>query len=443
MKQKFNLKLISDLPEGGFSLDELVIETKKMFDTEGNVGFLRVLLHLLDLLVHLPMLGTHKEKLCCKKPHLVTGQSEGKNIVTSVGFLRFKWTRLKCKNCGKSNIPLRDFLNLVPYQPKTSELEKVVAEVVSEQSYRRSTQHIETIGGIPIPHTRLHRWIMKSDCDKIDAKGRVQTLISDGTGFKKIPENDSNSGEVRLVVGITKEGVVVPYGAWTESSWKSIGKEIKDANHPHPKLKFKPIADMLVSDGEVGMLQGMKKLTINQQRCIWHLPYELKPLLRYHDKASMEDAIQYKGELQSILEIHLPEKDFQEVSLEDRLKLEKKAWEAENKVQELANELIEKGYKSAAKYLLNAKKSMFSYVRVWLKSGIVHPRVSSMIERMMREIGRRIKKIGFGWSPEGAAKMTRIIIKRITSAGQWEHYWKEKLQLTGKLKISFLGCDLE
>ncbi len=442
MKQKFNLKLSSDLPEDGFSLDELVIETKKMFETEGMVGFLRVLLHLLDLLIHAPMIGVHESNICCQHPHLVTAQNEGKKIMTSVGRLSFSWTRLKCKSCGKTSIPLRDFLNLTPYQPKTSELEKIVAEIVSEQSYRRSSQHIEAIGGIPIPHTRLHRWVMKSDCDKIDAKGRVQTLISDGTGYKKVSEFESNRGEVRLVIGVTKEGIVVPYGAWTKSSWKEIGKEIKNANHRNPRLFFHPIADMLVSDGEEGMLRGLKKLTKNQQRCIWHLPYELTPLLRYHDKASTEDSVKYKGELQEILEIHLPEEDFQEVSLEDRLELEKTAWEAENKVQELINELIEKGYKSAAKYLLNAKKNMFSYVRVWLKSGLVHPRVSSMIERMMREIGRRIKKIGFGWSPEGAAKMTRIIIKRITSANQWEQHWQEKLQLTGKLKISFLGCDL-
>ena len=114
---------------------------------------------------------------------------------------------------------------------------------------------------------------------------------------------------------------------------------------------------------------------------------------------------------------------------------------AEKEVQRLIEEFKVKGYRSAATYLKNAKDKMFTYVRSWLRSGIINPRVSSMIERMMREIGRRIKKIGFGWSPAGAAKMTRIIIKRITSADEWNDYWKKKLRLTGKVKISFLGCD--
>ncbi len=319
--------------------------------------------------------------------------------MTSCGELSFPWTRVRCKNCGKSKIPLRDFLGLESYQTKTSELERIVAEVVSEQSYRRTSQHLETIGNIPIPHTRLHRWLMKSDCDEINAKKKVQTIVADGTGYKKKPVDGSNRGEVRLVIGVTKEGLVVPYGAWTENSWRSIGSEIKQANHPHPKLYFKPIADMLVTDGEPGMIRYLKKLAKEQQRCMWHLPYELAPILRYQDGTSIDESRKQKAELQNIIEINLPEQDFQEVPLEDRLNLEKQTWEAEKNVQELINSFIEKGYKQAATYLLNAKRNMFSYVRTWLKTGLVNPRVSSMIERMMREIGRRIKKIGFGWSP--------------------------------------------
>ncbi|MBK7892047.1 MAG: hypothetical protein IPJ84_14770 [Bdellovibrionales bacterium] len=53
-------------------------------------------------------------------------------------------------------------------------------------------------------------------------------------------------------------------------------------------------------------------------------------------------------------------------------------------MQDLIDELTARGYKAAATYLDNAKSKMFSYVRTWLRTGVVHPRVSSMIERMMR-----------------------------------------------------------
>jgi hypothetical protein len=64
------------------------------------------------------------------------------------------------------------------------------------------------------------------------------------------------------------------------------------------------------------------------------------------------------------------------------------------------------------------------------------PRASSMIERLMRELGRRLKRIAFGWSERGAAKMARIIIKRVTSAREWTAYWHARLRITGKVTLT-------
>jgi hypothetical protein len=446
MNQKFTLGVLANLPvKEGFSLDELVIEVRRMFEAEGMPGLVNVIVQLLDLIVHPPLLGKWEKTPtnCCGHAHYVIHQQESKQVRSSVGKLLLFWTRIRCAGCGKSFIPLRGYLNMEPYQRKTSELEKIVTEVVSEQSYRRSTQHLETIGSIPVPHTTLHRWVMKSECDEISLKKRVRTLVADGTGFKQKPNAEgSNRGEVCVVVGITKDNVVVPYGAWTEESWADISREIKKANHPHPKIKFNPIADLLVSDGEPALVRYMGRLTKETQRCIWHLPHDLHPLLKYTDEATPEEAKAFTSELAGVIDIELPSEDLEKVKLEDRLELEKKVFTAEKGVQELIDELKARGYKAAATYLANAKAKMFSYVRLWLKTGVVHPRVSSQIERMMREIGRRIKKIGHGWSPEGAAKMTRIIIKRITSANEWNKHWQEKLKISGKVKLSFEGCDL-
>jgi hypothetical protein len=90
----------------------------------------------------------------------------------------------------------------------------------------------------------------------------------------------------------------------------------------------------------------------------------------------------------------------------------------------------------AADYLIQASKHLFSYVDRWLAKGIVSPRVSSFIERMMRELARRLKRMAFGWSEPGAAKMARIIIKRFTSANQWEAYWKKRLRIQGNVILT-------
>ena len=58
-------------------------------------------------------------------------------------------------------------------------------------------------------------------------------------------------------------------------------------------------------------------------------------------------------------------------------------------------------------------------------------RSSSMVERMMREIGRRLKRIAFGWSDKGSAKIARIIIKPVTSSAEWDAYWEMRLRIVG------------
>jgi hypothetical protein len=444
LQQKFSLKMGINLPDVGFSLDELVIEAKRVFETEGIVGFLRVILILLDQIIYHAALGNGSGLSCCDKPNYHVNKREDKSVRTSVGLLQMTWTRLKCATCRSSFIPLKHFLGLERYQRKTTELEKIVADVVADQSYRRTSKHLETVGEIPVPHTTLHRWIMKSDCDKITPKNRVASIVADGTGYKIKPDlnDDSNRGEMKIVIGVTKDKKLVPYGAWADTSWWDIGTEIKSANHPSPdKIKFRPIADMLVSDGEEELIDGLKRLTKEQQRCIWHVPHGLGPILRKED-LSRDEISKIKSELCGIIQIDLPKTDFTEVRLEDRLQIEIKIHNAEKALQDLINTFIERGYRQAAKYLMNAKDKMFSYVRSWLKTGIIHPRVTSQIERMMREIGRRIKKIGHGWSPKGAAKVTRIIIKKITAPEEWENYWREKMNFTGLVKISFLGCDL-
>ncbi len=66
-----------------------------------------------------------------------------------------------------------------------------------------------------------------------------------------------------------------------------------------------------------------------------------------------------------------------------------------------------------------------------------------LIERTMRELGRRLKRMAFGWSEEGAAKMARIIIKRFTSAGRWEKYWRDRLRIQDNVMLVLRSIKVE
>jgi hypothetical protein len=76
---------------------------------------------------------------------------------------------------------------------------------------------------------------------------------------------------------------------------------------------------------------------------------------------------------------------------------------------------------------------MFGYVRRWLKLGVICPRASSLIERVIRELGRRLKKLAYNWSDMGAAKIARIILKKFTNEKEWEEYWMSKMKILGNV----------
>ena len=444
MQNIIAMEVLSATSEKGFSLDELVFRTKELFEKEGLAGFVGLILQLADERICMNMVQgkiKHNEHSCCSNPQYEHHDLSDRQFRTSVGKVIIRWRRLKCTNCGKTVIPLREFLGLELYQSKTSELEKLVTEIVSEQSYRRSSNHLESIGSIPVPRSTAHRWVVQSECDQIDTgKETFDLLLADGTGYKRRPDQKAgmnNRGELRVALGVDRSGSIVPLGAFSGKSWDEISSIIKGQRDTN-----EPVADILISDGERGLAQSLAGLCGGQQRSHWHLIRDLN-FTMWQDDAGKLERRQMQKKLTAIIGIELPEEDFEMVNDSDKTALNDAVSCAERDVRRLIGKLLEKGYEMAADYLIRASKSMFSYVRRWLETGIVTPRVSSMIERMMRELARRLKRMAFGWSEEGAAKMARIIIKRFTSARQWEKYWRDRLRIQDNVMLVLKTIKVE
>lgn len=444
MESTVSVEVASRLAENGFSLDELVVKTKEVFEREGMGGFIGLLLTLVDEAICAELLRVDKKaegQRCCEHCSYEDAGRRRKRFRTSVGTVRIKWHRLRCKSCGKTVIPLREFLGVKRYQPKSSELEQIVAEVVSEQNYRRTTRHLKSIGLIPVPRSTAHRWVMESGCDEIKTDGKlVDVLFADTTAYKRRPDCSkgiSNRGHLKVALGVRSDGTVVPYGAWTVKNWEDIGREIRGNT-----VEFEPPAKLLVSDGEPGLAEGLAELVNDQQRSHWHLVRDLDVYMWMDKKGRKGERRQEAKRLAGIIGIELPEEDFQKVKDEDKEELEKSTKHAEEELEKLTNDLRSKGYGQAANYVSYASDKLFTYVRFWLKYGLISPRASSMIERMMRELGRRLKRMAHGWSECGAAKIARIIIKRITSAHEWEAYWNRRLRITGNVTLNLIAVKV-
>ena len=67
---------------------------------------------------------------------------------------------------------------------------------------------------------------------------------------------------------------------------------------------------------------------------------------------------------------------------------------------------------------------------------------TSLLERTFREIGRRLKRIAWGWSDETATNLSKMIMIRQYSRDKWERYWKDKLGIKGYFNIQIQSIEL-
>ena len=431
MQQHINLSLMVSLSENGFSLDELIYKLGAVFQEKGFSGIAELVLNWVDEVLCIGL--TRKEprffdeafKPCCEGFQWELKDREERLMRTSICQLSFRWRRLRCTRCGKTFIPLRQWLGLDRWQRKTTALEKLVVETVSEQSYRRSCRHLEQIGHIPVPRSTAHRWVAESQSDRCEKPAEsIQTLFVDGTGFKRRPDaQHNNRGEVRVAIGLTKAGRAVPLGTWSGRTWQEIGLDLKQLH-----ASDQPLAEILVSDQEPGLAEGLSGLFNRAQGCHWHVVRDLGHHL-WRDQAPLGQRRRLKKELAVILALEIPEGEVQPVDATQKKDWREKIRKAEDQLEQLARRLGEKNWQSVAQYVRNATTRLFGYLEFWLETGLAAPRTTSYMERLMRELGRRIKRLGFGWTEAGAARMCRILIRRITDPQGWETWWKEKLAI--------------
>ena len=88
MQDIITLKVLSSVSENGFSLDEMVFQTRELFDKEGLPGFVGLLLRLTDERICMQMVQgktVHDQPACCSDPQYKYQGLLDRQFRTSVG----------------------------------------------------------------------------------------------------------------------------------------------------------------------------------------------------------------------------------------------------------------------------------------------------------------------------------------------------------------------
>jgi hypothetical protein len=286
----------------------------------------------------------------------------------------------------------------------------------------------------------VHNIVVGSDIDRVFKEpvnlNELSGIMADGTGVK---QHKGGRGELRAVIGITHAGRVKPLGCFTNTQWSEAERVVKKrlrqerAGAEQQKIPF-------VYDGEPGLDDFLADIA-ESQRCTWHAPRGL-----YH--ALWEDGLKKKesqpdiDKVQRLVGIELPEQDFELLKDSDKQAVQERYESSKAAIVELIKTFQEKGYIKGASYLENLSRNLFTHVEIWLQTGVIAPKATSLLERVFREIGRRLKRIAWGWSDAAVTNLSKMIMIRQYSKDKWEQYWKEKLGIKGFFQVRIVSVSV-
>jgi hypothetical protein len=345
-------------------------------------------------------------------------RSESRRLRTDLGVIAFPLGYVQCRGCGKKFAPIRNVLEMAPRQGHALELERVVVEATNKTSFARSVAEVEGLTGLPLSKSTHHRWMAGIDLPEVETPP-LEQLMADGTKYKK---RGGERGELRLAIGVTPEKAVVGLGTWSGKSWSQIGKDLKR------RLKGKPRVPVAIVDGETGLDQHVASLAGRTQRSQWHLLRDLRVLL-WHDGLKKAEADPLQSRLAGIIGVEIPAGEWEAIAPLTREALQRRVAQARQAFQAMIEEFDRMGYRHGKEYLEGARDRIFTRVDLWLQTGIIAPTSTGLIEEIMREVGRRIKKLGWNWADHGASQQAALILLRRYSQPQWDEYWIRRLGL--------------
>jgi len=342
------------------------------------------------------------------------------------GTLRVRLQEVECVGCGARFCPLLNALGLEPYERSDEVLEKEVIAAVVDTNYRRLIEGHSldvSLGGV-------HNFVAGSDIDELLGEelelDRYRAVLADGSGLK---EKGGKKGEMRVLVGITASGYLEPIGSWVDTSWEEIERQTRRRIKSDPQQP-----PLLLYDGEPGLEHFLAGAVRAPQRCTWHATRGLYHAM-WEDGQGKKDTRAHQEQLAKIVAVEIPEGDYDQLNPEAIEAVRAKYRAAKKDMNDLIEVLHQKNCPHAVEYLKSLLKGVYHQVDLWLATGIIAPKTTSRLERLFRELARRLKRIAWGWSDRVATKLSKMIMIKQYKPELWKQYWLKKLGIEDHFQI--------
>ncbi len=336
-----------------------------------------------------------------------------RGFTTLLGEVKLRLREVKCRGCGARLRPLLGWLGLAPYQREEMGIKQKGIDLAVDLSYRRGSRQMENLGGVRVSRGRLNSWVKGTEMEMdISLEDWPKLIYADGTGYHR---QDGTQGQVKLVLIKGFSGKVDGVKVYVDRRWEEIGRELK-SQLGEERLR----GCVLLSDGEEAIEKNLLVEGMEHQRCQWHGWKDLGYMLWAEGMSKEERAI-IVSQLKKMT-IALP---FEEraAAHEDREEIGEKLSKVKASLEEMVAYLKSKGYLKASVYLHRAGEKLFTYVGVWLGKGIQVGKTTDIMERTMREVARRAKRIGASWGDLGLLAILKFLLKRYFDKEGYQRQW--------------------
>jgi hypothetical protein len=452
MEQEIHITLRYQLAIGKVNLNEIVYELQKLQDPL-MIEILKQILRNYDDLISERLstvqsnppskarkgLGRHvrkndpKNRFCHGRRIRKRGfRNHPRRFTTVFGNFDMPLRVAECCTCGVRYCPVLSALKIGPYVRKETNFEHEVIEAVIDTNYRRLIEG----RSIDISLGGVHNIVVGSDIDQFDQEPieleDFSATMADGTGVK---QQKGKKGELRAVIGITTDKKLEPLGIFVNTDWAQIEAIIKE------RIKTTEASGIpFIYDGEPGLDNFLSSVT-ETQRCTWHAPRGLYHAL-WEDGLRKKDSEPEMNKIKQLIGIELPETDFQLLKPEDKDQIQSRYESSKAEIKQLIDVFVQKGYSHGASYLENLSQRLFTNIEIWLNTGVIAPKTISLLERVFREIGRRLKRIAYGWSDAAVTKLSKMIMLKMYRKDKWRQYWKQKLGIEGNFSIQIIKTEI-
>jgi hypothetical protein len=315
-------------------------------------------------------------------------------IHTIFGKIRVPQLQIKDKKTGKKHYITRFLLGIEPRKRIPQCTKEAWALTGALAPYRVAAKIISIFSGFKPTLMNIFRAVRSVGKEITFAVDPTESNVfeADGTGVP-ILKASKRGKELKILAQRKKTRGIRIAGIHLDHYKKGWGK-LFSAIKEHIKVLGKVI---IVTDGDVSILKGLgKKVSVIIQRCLWHIPHEVKYTL-WRDKVKKKSAIWIKvlSEILDICRIRRITDEKDETVLNRIIKMKLKA------LDKLIVYCREQKLTHTATFLQNCRGDLFSGVRRKIKGGTI-----SLIERVMQTINQRIN-VGI-WGHDGALCVAKI-----------------------------------